>query len=95
MRWWKNWGCLEKGDVLKDLIEGAFGFIGDFFGIEHRCAMCELDYPRFFKVSDEEWCKVVPLDLQKRILCFPCYQKLALSKGIKIDMNSFRYLTSR
>ena len=60
------------------------------FGIEFRCAICNIKFPRLFKVKDDEWRKTVPKDLQKKIICLPCYQKLASSKSIQIDMKEFK-----
>lgn len=62
------------------------------FGTELRCVICNVKFPKLFKVKDDEWRKIVPKDMQKKIICLPCYRELASNKDIRIDMKHFKWL---
>lgn len=40
------------------------------------CAICGEVNPRFFRVSDEEWKKYIPVSLWEEVLCIKCYLNL-------------------
>jgi len=44
--------------------------------IPNLCRLCGELWPKTFRVSDEEWRKVVPKTLQKEQLCEDCYRWL-------------------
>ena len=39
------------------------------------CGLCDLHWPEFFHVPDDEWQKYVIPPLQEEILCRKCYEK--------------------
>ena len=40
------------------------------------CGLCGEQWSDFFKVTNEEWKAIVPPNLQKKILCKQCYERL-------------------
>ena len=40
------------------------------------CAKCGELYPDMFMVSDEEWNKYIQIDIQDKMLCRKCYNKI-------------------
>lgn len=48
-----------------------------------RCDLCNIPYPDFFMVPDEEWDKFIVPELQDKVICRPCYDtvKSLVPKG--------------
>jgi len=46
------------------------------FEVPFRCGLCGKPYPKLFSVSDREWKKYVPPNLQHTWLCKRCYNRL-------------------
>jgi hypothetical protein len=40
------------------------------------CSKCGVLYPKFFRVSDEEWQKYIQPDMRETIICEVCYKQL-------------------
>jgi hypothetical protein len=44
--------------------------------VPNLCRLCGEVDPEFFKVSDAEWKRYVPPNLQNEVLCKACYERL-------------------
>ncbi len=61
---WDKWlaMCTKKGRV-------------PYVQVPILCAMCGEVWPEFFSVSTRTWKKYVIPELQKEVLCWPCFKK--------------------
>lgn len=66
--------CWEgEAEPMKQLeLEGRIPWLY----IKPRCKLCGEHWDSDFTVSDEEWKAMIPPNLQKKILCKQCYEKL-------------------
>nr|MDO8112237.1 hypothetical protein [Candidatus Sigynarchaeota archaeon] len=48
------------------------------------CGACHQPDPAFFSVPDETWQLVVEPRLQRKVLCFPCFQAMARAKRAEL-----------
>lgn len=54
-------------------------------GLTLPCVACRLS-PKFdYTVSDDIWNTAVPKELRRDVLCLPCLDRMAHSKGIDIS----------
>ena len=61
----------------------------------HVCAKCGRLWPEFFMVPKEEWNRFIQPDMQKEILCWPCYdyiRKLCTTESEYSELSEPRFL---
>jgi len=46
------------------------------------CKVCKCQDKFNFHVSDEIWKKAVPLELQNKVVCLPCFDELARKQNV-------------
>jgi hypothetical protein len=67
--------CLSLRDVLREARSEGY--------IHHQTCKCCGRRDKFdFTVSDEIWELVIPLGLQNRVVCLPCFDRFAVQKRI-------------
>lgn len=51
-------------------------------GLTLPCAICDKSVKFDFSVQDDLWYAVVPESCRRDVLCLPCFDRIALEKGI-------------
>lgn len=63
-------GCFKDFDKLPFRIP--------FILIPVKCGLCGEQFPKDFKVPDDDWKKYVVPELQDKVLCRECYEELKI-----------------
>lgn len=81
---------IKNFDTINILWELMLEFKGriPYIDFPNLCIKCGKRNPEFFKVSNEEWEKFIPMKQRNEILCIECYEKikeLRLKGDLKLD----------
>lgn len=68
-------GLSEEQEKIWDAILEAKGKV-PYIVFPNICGRCGKLWPDFFRVSDEEWKKYIPIDSRELIICRTCYDEI-------------------